>query len=160
MEPRIEMLSERKLVGISAQMSLAKDKTVELWSSFMPVRKLIKNKAGTYFYSMQVYDKSLSFSDFNPQTAFTKWAAIEVSNFDKIPDCLQAYTLQGGLYAVFTYKGRARDFAATWQYIFGQWLPASAYELDQREHFELLDEKYDPNDPESEEEVWIPIRKR
>jgi AraC family transcriptional regulator len=37
-------------------------------------------------------------------------------------------------------------------------LPNSAYELDDREHFELLGEKYKNNDPNSEEEIWIPIR--
>lgn len=160
MEPRIEKLPEIKLIGKSTIMSLTKDTTFELWSSFMPVRQQIKHKVGSHFYSMQVYDRSLSFSDFNPQTEFTKWAAVEVEDFDEVPNGLETYTLQGGLYAVFIYKGRARDFAPTWQYIFRQWLPHSAYQLDQREHFELLGENYDPNDPHSEEEVWIPVRKR
>jgi AraC family transcriptional regulator len=44
-------------------------------------------------------------------------------------------------------------------YIFTRWLPASGYQLDNRPHFEILGDKYKNNDPESEEEIWIPVRK-
>lgn len=44
--------------------------------------------------------------------------------------------------------------------IFSDWLPKSDYELDERPHFEILDEKYKNDDPNSEEEIWIPIRNK
>jgi AraC family transcriptional regulator len=44
-------------------------------------------------------------------------------------------------------------------YIFQTWLPASGYEYDNREQFEIMGEKYHHMDPRSEEEVWIPVRK-
>ena len=160
MQPRIENLSEKKLVGKSLRMSLAENRTSELWGSFMPHRKLIKNTVGSELFSMQVYDHSLDFKDFNPQTEFTKCAMIETSDFEDIPDHMETRVLQGGLYAVFIHKGAARHFAKTAQYIFGQWLPNSNFELDKREHFELLGAKYNPTDENSEEEVWIPIKKR
>lgn len=34
------------------------------------------------------------------------------------------------------------------------------YELDEREHYELLGEKYKNNYPASEEEIYLPIRKK
>jgi len=71
---------------------------------------------------------------------------------------MEIYTLSGGQFAVFIHKGTAGTFHITSQYIFDIWLPDSGYELDKREHFEILKENYDPNDPESEEEVWVPIR--
>jgi AraC family transcriptional regulator len=40
------------------------------------------------------------------------------------------------------------------------WLPSSDYVLDNRPHFEILGEKYKINDPESEEKIWIPVRKK
>ena len=158
MQPRIELLSEKKLVGKSLIMSLMNDKTAELWKSFMPERKMIKNKVGSDFISMQVYDKSLDFKDFNPQTEFTKCAMVETSNFNDIPKEMETRILEGGLYAVFVHKGTVKDFPRTAHYIFNEWLPNSKYELDQRPHFELLGEKYIPNDKNSEEEVWIPIK--
>jgi len=160
MQPRIEILPEKKLVGKSLRMSLANNKTAELWRSFMPERKLIKNTVSSELFSMQVYDKSLDFKDFNPQTEFTKCAMIETSEYENIPEDMETRILDSGLYAVFVHKGMAKDFPKTSQYIFSQWLPNSDYELDQREHFELLGAKYNPTDENSEEEVWIPIKQR
>ncbi|NNK11488.1 MAG: GyrI-like domain-containing protein, partial [Flavobacteriaceae bacterium] len=61
-----------------------------------------------------------------------------------------------GLYAVFDYKGHPGD-KSVFQYIFGKWLPSSDFRLDFRPHFETLGEKFKINDPNSEEEIWIPI---
>ena len=158
MEPRIELLTEKKLVGKRLKMTLSNDRTFELWHSFMPHRKEIKNSVNTDLFCLQVYDKSLDFKDFNPQTEFEKWAAIEVTSFSDIPDNMETYTLNGGLYAVFIHKGAPSSFPKTFQFIFNEWLPKSEYELDNREHFDLMGDKYKNNDPESEEEIWVPVR--
>jgi len=158
MEPRIELLAEKKLVGKRLNMTLSNDRTFELWHSFMPHRKEIKNSISTDLFCLQIYDKNLDFKDFNPQTEFEKWAAIEVTNFSDIPDNMETYTLKGGLYAVFIHKGAPSSFPKTFQFIFNEWLPKSEYELDNREHFDLMGEKYKNDDPESEEEIWVPIR--
>lgn len=50
MEPRIETLIEKKLVGKRMTMSLAENKTAILWQSFMPKRRrLIIELQMTYF---------------------------------------------------------------------------------------------------------------
>ena len=158
MEPHIAVLPEKKLIGKRLKMSINQNRTTELWQSFMPQRKLIQNNIGTNLFCMQVYDNALDFKDFNPNTEFEKWAAIEVSDFNLLPNIMETYNLQGGLYAVFIYKGRASDFEETFRYIFYNWLPNSAYDLDKRPHFEILGDKYINNDPSSEEEIWIPIK--
>lgn len=160
MEPRINDIKEKKLVGKSLRMSVANDRTPELWRSFMPFRKAIGNAISSDLICMQVYDADKEFKDFTINTEFEKWAAVEVYNLDSVPEGLQSYTLKGGLYAVFDYKGRPSDFADTWRYIFYDWLPNSEYEVDKREHFEVLGEKYKNNDPDSEEEIWVPIRRK
>ena len=158
MNPTIKILSEKKLIGKHIKMSFANNKTFELWRSFMPRRKEIRNSLTTDLFSMQVYGESFDFKNFNPGAEFEKWAAIEVADFNTIPDGMEAYTLAGGLYAVFEYKGDASNAAETFQYIFGTWLPNSDHLLDNREHFEILGEKYKKDSPDSEEEIWIPIR--
>jgi AraC family transcriptional regulator len=70
---------------------------------------------------------------------------------------MEMFILQGGLYAVFDYKGLNTD-NSIFQYILGIWLPVSDYVLDNRPHFEVLCDKYKNNDPISEEEIWIPIK--
>ena len=158
MYPRIETIPEKKLVGKSLKMTISRDRTFELWNSFMPVRKQIRNQLGTDLFSMQVYDNSLDFKDLNQHTEFEKWAAIEVSDFDDIPVDMRPYTLKGGLYAVFNYKGLPGDYSETFRHIFYSWMPASVYATDKREHFEILGDKYKNNDPASEEEIWVPIK--
>jgi len=44
------------------------------------------------------------------------------------------------------------------RYIFGEWLPKSGYTLDDREHFEILFEGYNPVDSEATEDIYIPVR--
>jgi len=73
-------------------------------------------------------------------------------------DGMESYTLTGGLYAVFIHKGAASTGPKTFKYIFGTWLPNSDFILDNRPHFEILGKKYIHEDPDSEEEVWIPVK--
>jgi AraC family transcriptional regulator len=160
MEPVIKILSEKKLIGKRMTMTLADNKTSELWKDFMSRKNEIKNNIGTDLFSMQLYDASLTFTNFNLNTSFEKWAAIEVTDFNSIPAEMESYTLPGESYAVFPYKGSPKDFAPTFQYIFGTWLPNSIYQVDNRPHFEILGEKYKNDDPDSEEEIWIPIKKK
>ena len=138
-------------------MSSADNKTFELWQSFMPGRKEIQNSIGTELYSIQVYDP-LYFNNFNPNTEFEKWAAIEVADYNTVPAEMETIILAGGLYAVFLHKGPASSGPVTFGHIFGTWLPDSDFLLDNRPHFEILGEKYKNEDPDSEEEIWIPVR--
>lgn len=156
MNPRIETIGPKKLVGKRLAMSLSGNQTAELWKSFMPRRGDLVNTMNKEVISLSIYPPSY-FVNFSPDQEFEKWAAMEVSDFDRVPGDMEAFSLEGGLYAVFEYKGSSRD-NRIFQEIFGTWLPGSAYELDQRPHFELLGPKYKNNDPSSEEEIWIPVR--
>lgn len=156
MEPRVEISKEKKLVGKRLPMSLSENKTGQLWKSFMPLCKEITNHLTIDFISLAIY-KPTHFADFKPTNEFEKWAAVEVTDFGHIPDELETFTLTAGLYAVFNYRGSSTDHNI-FQYIFGVWLPNSVYLLDDRPHFEILGDKYNNADPDSEEEIWIPIR--
>ncbi len=159
MEPRIEKIEETKLIGNKTKMSFVNNKTMELWQSFMPKRKEVTNPLGTELYSVELYNDRMFFKNFDPTKEFEKWAAIKVSEFDNVPNGLETLIIPKGEYAVFHYKGKPSEAQGTYQYIYGQWIPNSEYELDDRPHFALMGEKYKGEDPESEEEFWIPIRK-
>lgn len=156
MEPRIELLEPKNLVGIHKEMSLPDNKTGDLWQHFMPRRSEIKNRSTAEFISMQKYPDNWNFS---PDSLFIKWAAVEVSSFLDVPHGMETYSLGGGKYAVFLHRGPASSAAKTMQYIYGEWIPNSEYSLDNREHFEILPEGYSPADPNASEEIWIPINK-
>jgi len=140
-------------------MTFADDKTTALWRSFMPHRKEIMNTASADLISMQVYNTPLNTQDFDIHALFEKWAAMEVADFNNVPEGMETFTIPAGKYAVFHHKGGPAKAREAFSYIFGIWLPASGYQLDHRPHFEVLGEKYKGNEPDSEEEIWIPVKK-
>lgn len=139
-------------------MSLTNNRTGQLWGQFAPRIKEIKNKATGDKISMQIYPP-VYYKDFRPNNEFEKWATIEVKDFGEIPIGMKSFILKGGLYAVFDYKGSSSN-NSIFQYIFSEWLPNSEYLIDYRPHFEVLGSKYKNNDPNSEEEIWIPIKEK
>ncbi len=159
MEPRIVEVAERKLVGMKTETCLMDNQIPKLWQTFMPQRFSIRNSLLTGFFAVHERDMSVSFESFTPATRYTSWASIEVSAFEQIPEGMETRSLAGGLYAIFIHKGPAQNFKATMDFIHGQWLPNSAYEIDERDQFEIMAEDYlGPQHPEAEEEVWVPIR--
>lgn len=156
MVPRIEKAKATKLLGKRVLMSFSQYPVKELWRSFMQDRMTITNNVSEDLISLSVYNPH-HFIDFDPNREFERWAAVEVTDFNNTPSAMEEFMLPGGLYAVFDYKGLSSD-TSIFRYIFNIWLPNSDYLLDQRPHFEILGEKYRNNDPESEEQIWIPIK--
>lgn len=157
--PRFEILPEKTLVGLHVRMSFAENRTRELWQSFMPRRKEITNVVNTYLYSVEQYDPHF-FDSFNPATEYVKWAAVEVSDADHVPGNMEVLVVPPGLYAVFIHQGTASKAVETYGFIFRTWLPSSSYMVDDRPHFALMGDKYKNDDPDSEEEIWIPVKHR
>jgi len=157
MQPGLETLTEKKLIGRRLNMSYSENKTVELWRALMPRRREVKNNVGAELYSVEVYEPDF-FDDFAPHRKFEKWAAIEVTDFETVPADMETLTIPEGLYSVFLHKGTAAEGIKTYQYIFEVWLPESDFLVDDRAHFAVMGEKYKQDDPASEEEIWIPVK--
>lgn len=156
MQTRIENLTAKKLIGMSLETSLVENKTVQLFKTFMPRKKEIQNVKSKDVFDIRVYPNDY-YANFSPAATFTKWAAVEVSTLEELPNGMQPIILTGGKYAVFTIKS-ADSTPNTFQYIFTQWLPNSIYKLADRPHFDILGEKTQQRAPEAEEEIWIPIQ--
>lgn len=155
---RISLQSDKLLVGIAAKMSVASDATPSLWQRFMSRKKEIQNTVSEVLYSVQSFSESDGFASFTPETVFEKWAAVEVANRDCVPDEMQLFVLRAGHYAVFDHFGPPSEFPKTLNFIFSQWLPKSEWQLDDREHFEMLLPDWRADDPNAREEVWIPVK--
>ena len=141
-------------------MTFATDSTFQLWQSFMPRRVEIADRLGDVLFSMQIFSESVNYSSFTPETEFEKWAAVEVKEQTQVPAGMESHCLVGGLYAVFMHLGPASKFRKTLDDFYVDWLPESEYDTDNREHFEILQPGYRPDDPNAEEEVWIPVKVR
>lgn len=158
MNAEIIQLEKMTLIGLKISTSLSEDKTYNLWNSFMKRVSEIKHRQDDRYYSVQLYPVNSDMESFTPITKFDKWAAVAVNSIDEIPEGMEAVEIGGGKFAKFRHKGVAADFYRTSQYIFGTWLPSSGYELRSTHHFEVMASDYKgPNDPNSEEDVFIPI---
>ena len=158
MEPRFEELKEKILVGKRLDMCFADLKTYDLWHSFMPIKHLIPNQVGEELYSVEVYRRNF-FREYNEKALFQKWATVEVADFGEVPEEFETQVVPKGLYAVFTHKGSYLGAPETYHFIFHEWLPFSQFFLDDRPHLAIMGNKYKGDSDESEEEIWIPIRK-
>ena len=160
MTPKIQTLPATLLVGKKSMTSYAKNSTFELWHSFSPRKKEINHVINNDLYAVEIYPTTTFFQNFDPTREFEKWAAISVSKIDEIPEGMESLTVHEGLYAVFPYKGKPSEAMETFRYIHGDWLPNSEYEMDSRPYFALMGDKYKGEHHESEEEFWVPIKKK
>mgnify|MGYP000698795964 CR=1 FL=1 len=155
--PTIIEIKGKTLIGMSKSMSYTQDKTKELWQGFGPRIKSISHKKDNLMYSVNIYPTDFHENSIDPDKRFVKWAAIEVNQKEK-QEGLDFLEIESGKYAVFLHKGTADNFRPLMEFIFNDWIPNSEYELDHRPHFEVLRPGYMPDDPNAEEEVWIPIK--
>lgn len=158
MDCRIEWLPPKKLVGVCLPMSRMTDRTVELWRTFGPRIREIPNRVSGDRLSMQVYPGHAE-QVLDPAAPFVKWAVVEVTDYEQVPQGLATYDLAGGQYAVFRHQGPATDIS-TFMRIYTEWLPSAPWVLDHREHFEVLPPGYNPMAADAEEFYWIPVRGR
>ncbi|MBI1222423.1 MAG: GyrI-like domain-containing protein [Bacteroidetes bacterium] len=153
---RTETHPETLLIGQHLKMSLAENRTPELWKAFMPRRREIKMPLNDTLYSLEIYPSDY-YAVFDLHREFEKWAAVPVDKSSQIPPGFQPLLLPQGLYAVFLHKGPASEGEKTYRFIHETWLPKSNYKLDDRPHLAIMDERYKGEHPDSEEEIWIPI---
>lgn len=156
--PEIKTIEAKKVVGISCTMSFSRFTVSDLWVKFIPKVQNIPHRISSDLLSIAIYQPE-HFIQFDPSREFEKWAATEVDSFDITPDGLDQLLIPAGQYAVFHYKGLPSD-NRIFQWIYSQWLPHSDYQLDQRPHFEVLGERYKNGDPDSEEDIYIPIKEK
>jgi len=157
--PEIIEIPEKLLVGMRLKMSYTKDLTQKLFGEFMPLHKQVLHAANQGFFAVHIYEDDFQLQHFTPHTIFEKWAAVEVTAFETLPPNMESLTIPSGKYALFVHKGLGATFPQTIQYIYQEWLPNAPYEYDNRPYFERMGEKYYGfENPESEEEIWVPIK--
>lgn len=154
---RIETIASKTLYGISMEMSFAENKTAILWRSFMQMREEFQEPINLDLVSLQVYPEHF-FKEFNPQKTFRKYALVELEEVQHLPENAEKFELSAGRYLVIDFKGDGARFQEMFLYVLNTLLPTLGYKMDNRPHFEILGEKYKNMDPQSEEEVWIPIQ--
>jgi AraC family transcriptional regulator len=90
---------------------------------------------------------------------FEYMCGVEVASFEALPPELGRMRVPAQLYAVFTHRGPILTLHATWEAIWGDWLPRSGYQMANTPEFEVYDERFDPQAGTGVVEVWASIRR-
>lgn len=160
-KPRIVEIDDIKVAGLRCETTLRDNVIPELWQRFTKIIDTIPNKAmdARTFGICECSPSVSSIYSMNKDALFHEVASVEVSSFDGIPDSVVKKTIIGGKYAVFTHKGSLVNLKKTFDYIWSTWMIGSRVQIDDREDFELYDDRFKGYyHPDSELDIYIPIR--
>jgi AraC family transcriptional regulator len=97
-------------------------------------------------------------SDSPDMTPLDYWAAVAVASPSRTPPGMATLTIPTGHYAVFRFP--FSEIAASYGEIFDKLLPSSDYVQVAGPYFERYDEAFDPGNPNSAVEVYLPVRRK
>lgn len=156
MEPHIVELGELKLVGLPYYGDPEQGKFSAAWHRLMqqsvPAQGRVDEKVA---YGVEFYGP-----EFMEAHQWMYFPSYEVSSLADLPGLLFAKTLPAGTYAVFTSKGGLATLGETFRHAYDEWLPSSGYEIAYRYDFEYYGEAFKGDQPGSEVDVYLPVKKK
>lgn len=159
--PKIVELPDIKVIGLRGKTTLRDNVIPKLWQDFQTLLPQIPNciPNGRGFGICEACNEGNDIYHMNADVLFSEVVGAEVDSFEGIMEPLVAKVLQGGRYAVFTHKGSLTFLQKTFDYIWGTWFLNTREVLDNREDFELYDERFLGFDnPDSQVDLYIPIQ--
>jgi AraC family transcriptional regulator len=156
MEPKFVELGELHTVGMVCRTTSKNNTIPQLWDRYNPrcgeIRHAIFDNTclGICYY--------VDMTNFDENAEFDYMAGRAVSKVEKIPQGMEEHTIPAALYAVFTHKGMLDTLGETYQKIFGPWL--EGYEIAEADQIEWYDDRFDPTSPDSEFDIYIPVKSR
>lgn len=159
MDIKIEEKGELKIVGLLERINMPNNTIPQLWDKFMKRMSEIKNIKGNGSYGI-----AENMSESSDGVSFDEIVGVEVSSFEDIPEGMVAKVIKPQKYAVFTHKGElfgadgSSKLHKSYDYVYSKLIPASGYETDCEFNFEYYDERFILGSPESEMDIYIPVK--
>ena len=154
MEPKLIDLEALHLVGVVFYGDPKEGKFGDAWHRFMQVEKLVTHRVNEKTsYGVEIYGP-----EFSQSMVWTYFPAVAVSSLEDIPAPMLGKTLPASKYAVFTVTGGLAKISEVFHYAYMEWMPASGYEVAYPFDFELYDERYHGDVPDSVIDLYIPIK--
>lgn len=155
-QPQIKEIDSIYVAGIRGTEKM--ENIVALWKQFAEKQNDIPNRrlSGRTFGICE-YQKNADTANYDMQ--LTEVIGAEVVNCDNLPAGIIGKTIPAGKYAVFTHKGKLTDVLKTYQYIWGTWALLTNETIDNRDDFELYDERFTGRENlDSEIDIYIPVK--
>jgi AraC family transcriptional regulator len=140
------------VVGLAIRTRPFASEIPALWGQFAPrIDEVVAiAEPGVSYGVMENFDPLRSTLDY--------MAAVSVTSAERIPDGMVAKAIEAGTYAVF--PATLRTLADVFGYIFDTWAPPASHERTRAPYFERYGESFDPGDPASTVEIYIPVGPR
>lgn len=155
-QPQIKCIGEIYVAGIRGTAAL--DNLFSLWEQFGEKLGGIPHKhLSTRTFGVCEYLDNIPVANYDME--LTEVIGVEVTSFGNMPTDIIVKTIPAGKYAVFTHKGSLSDILKTYQYIWGTWAMLTSETIDNRDDFELYDERFSGRENDnSEVDIYIPIK--
>ncbi|UCG90996.1 MAG: AraC family transcriptional regulator [candidate division WOR-3 bacterium] len=157
LEPEIVELGDMTVVGLQILYSSKCNLIPQLWERFMPRIHEIKDVARKDVGLEVSYDMQ----DSEGKETFFVIAGLIVNSTTHIPEGMTYKHISAHEYAKFTHQGPISEISSTYNFIYKEWLPASAYEHDDEGcEVEWYDERFKMEDEDSEFDIYVPIKQK
>ena len=136
--------------GLRYRGNNANNEIPQLWNQFGPKMGILPGRVD----NTTCYGICDNFDEVNKE--FDYFAACEVTPGTELPADMVVHEIPAQTYAVF--ETTLPNIRETMDDIYAAWLPNSEYERAEGPEFELYGEAFDPNDPSSLFNIYVPIR--
>lgn len=150
MEPEIVQREAFTVVGLKYRGKNENSEIPQLWRALMPRTGEIQHIA-EHHVAYGIND--------NMDESTGEWdyvAGFAVHSAEKIPPGMVRCEVPRGTYAIFSCT--LPTVGETYMHAYRTWVPQSGYQLAGGPDFELYDEAFNPEDPESKMYIYVPIK--
>ena len=149
MEPRIVSQEGFAVVGMLVRGRHDQGEIPRMWQALGPrVPEIQHRVAEDVAYGLSD-NMDCDTGEFDYVTGF------KVTSAASVPPGMVAREVPGGRYAVFTTT--LPGLGETFKYAYDEWLPSSGYQHRPAADLEIYGESFDPQDPDSTFDVYVPI---
>jgi AraC family transcriptional regulator len=150
MESKIVTNEAFTVVGIKYHGRNENNEIPQIWATLKPRVREIKNMTTDRF----AYGISANMDQSSGE--FDYVAGFEVSSAEEIPAGMTRSEVPGGKYAIFSTT--LPKIGETFHHAYHTWLPGSGYQAGGGPEFEMYDDTFDAQSPNSRFDLYIPIR--
>jgi predicted transcriptional regulator YdeE len=150
MEPRIVERAAFTVVGLHYRGKNENNEIPQMWQAFGPRVGEIPHMAQPHV----AYGISANMDESTGE--FDYIAGFEVSGAEDLPEGMVRWDVPAGTYAVFSTT--LPGIGETFRHAYHTWMPQAGYQSTGGPDFEVYDERFDPEDPDSEFDLYIPIK--
>ncbi|HUN22823.1 MAG TPA: GyrI-like domain-containing protein [Anaerolineales bacterium] len=148
--PTFQSLPQLQIVGLSVRSTPFDSQIPSLWGKLVARIGEIRHRVGDVAYGVV--------SNFDPASnQFDYLAGYAVSDAASVPADMSILSIPPQHYAVFDCT--IPTIGAVMHHIYQEWLPTSGYKRAESAEFEFYPETFQPSQPDSILQLYIPIQK-